>query len=135
MDLLAVQMMDGMRHEEDLHRRRVGKNRIIITLGETWAERPKNPASQHPKGRAQDAVIRDVVTREPLDVLEQFLIACRYFWSGIGFYPYWNSPGIHVDTRPLTLCQRRATWWRDEDGTYRSIDQYFERRFGDELFG
>lgn len=134
MDLMAVYMMDGMRHEEDLRRRRAGKNGIIITLGETYALRPKNPDSQHPKGKAQDAVIRDAVTREPLDTFDQFLIASRYFWTGIGMYPFWNSPGIHVDTRPLTLYQRRSTWWRDEDGQYLAVEKYIERRWGDEIF-
>ena len=128
MDSMAVQMMDAMRHEEDLYRRKAGKNGIIITLDETYALRPKNPKSQHPKGKAQDAVIRDAVTREPLDVFEQFLIASRYFWTGIGFYPFWNNPGIHVDTRTLSIYQRRATWWRDKDGKYLNVEQYLSQR-------
>lgn len=49
--------------------------------------------SQHYKGRAVDIHI------DGLDEIEQYLIAERFSWRGIGLYPDWNSPGLHLDTR------------------------------------
>lgn len=135
LDNRLIYTLDSMRHNEDIRRREAGKNGIIVTINESYAPRPKNPLSQHPLGYAADGVIRDAVTKEPLDVFEQFLIASEYLFTGIGLYPFWNTAGIHFDTRKQDVYQPRATWWRDEDGIYRSIDQYFERRFGSWVFG
>lgn len=58
---------------------------------------------------------------KPLPVLEQFTIACRYDWGGIGFYLDWNTKGIHVDTRPKENG-RRSLWYRD--GGYGSVEEF-----------
>lgn len=130
LDARTIYILDAMRHEEDIARRKRGEHGIIVTINEAFALRPKNPKSYHPKGKAIDFVIRDAISKEPLDVFEQFLITSRYFFCGIGFYPFWEDPGIHGDTRPLSLIDRRATWWRDEDGSYLLVNQYLVRRFG-----
>lgn len=69
----------------------------------------------HGKGIAVDLVF---YKEKPGDVplLEQLLFALRYPWGGIGFYPYWNAPGIHVDSRPTE--SRREIWWRKKSGEY-----------------
>lgn len=84
--------------------------------------RPGDP-KEHGKGRAVDGHFQ--VHGQVLPVLEQFLMAARYQWSGIGLYPHWNDPGIHVDLMPLTLTGRRRLWWRDDKGAYRRIEDYF----------
>jgi len=68
--------------------------------------------SQHYLGRAVDLHIKDV----PL--IEQYLLAERYGWRGIGMYTDWNTPGLHLDLRrtsddadDLTLY-RGARWGR-----------------------
>ena len=45
-------------------------------------------------------------------------IAMRYFFGGIGLYPGWNNPGLHLDVRldPTTWIQRSGEYiytWPD----------------------
>jgi len=77
---------------------------------------------QHPLGRAIDFYF---YRKEPgdVDVITQFFWAMRFDWGGIGFYPYWNTPGCHVDTRFDELY--RALWWRDNTENYRNVAEYF----------
>lgn len=91
---------------------------IYITINSDY--RPGDP-KWHGKGKALDIVIWDVETRKPLPLIQQFLIASRYMWTGIGVYPFWNTPGIHVDTRPMAVSGWKALWWRDKDGNYLDI--------------
>jgi uncharacterized protein YcbK (DUF882 family) len=118
LDSRTIAMLDAMRHEE-------GKTRdIIITINSDFDYSGHSSNSMHYQGKAFDLVIKDRRTQHHLPILDQFLIAVRYFWTGIGFYPYWNTPGLHVDTRPMILTGRRALWWRDNDGSYKSVEQY-----------
>lgn len=80
-----------------------------------------NDPKWHGKGKALDLVIRDAKTFQGLPLIVQFMIANRYLWTGIGLYPYWNTPGLHLDTRPITIFGRKSMWWRDKDGLYRSM--------------
>ena len=122
MDRLTLQMVDAMRDIEG-HRRH-----IIITINCDYVPRARGghaPNSMHYWGKAIDCVIRDARTREPLPIMEQFLIALRYHWTGIGFYPFWDDPGLHLDTRTGTRFLPRALWWQDEHGKYKPIEEYF----------
>ena len=90
-----------------------GRRNIIITINEDYAETGHEDKSLHGLDgicRALDFVIRYAATRRPLPIMDQFFIALRYGWKGLGFYPYWNTPGLHGDTRDVT---RRALWWRE----------------------
>lgn len=53
-------------------------------------------------------------------LLDQYLFAERFPWRGIGVYPYWQNPGLHVDLRvkgrEYPNCGYR--WWRAADGLY-----------------
>ena len=109
MDDHTLNMLDEMRDQEQ---------GIYITINTDY--RPGDPR-WHGKGKALDLVIRSQATREALPLLQQFLIANRYLWTGIGVYPYWNTPGLHVDTRPMRVYGRKAFWWRDAEGKYRNI--------------
>jgi hypothetical protein len=82
------------------------------------------PDSMHYMGKAVDCVIRDAATRQPFPIVEQFLMALGWCWSGIGFYPHWHSPGLHLDTRPVTRMMPRALWWRDAEGFYHHVKDY-----------
>ncbi len=84
------------------------------------------PTGQHPLGRAVDIVFFE---KTPGDVAvdEQFKFALQYPWGGIGVYPYWNAPGLHVDTRQG--IDHIALWYQEKDKSYRSIAEY-EKKFG-----
>lgn len=101
-------------------RRMEGDRRnIIITVNEDYAETGHSDKSYHKNSgicRAFDIVIRDEKTREALPILDQFVIALRYDWTGVGFYPHWETPGLHVDTRPYT---RRSLWWKNRHDVYK----------------
>ena len=74
--------------------------------------RPGDPG-QHGLGRAVDIIISG------LHVVDQFLLAEKTrLFSGIGIYPHWNRPGIHVDIRTLTPHEPGARWARDAAGIY-----------------
>lgn len=121
LEVCALIQLDSMRHEEGLRRD------IIITINEDFALTGHSEKSRHKFGDAFDLVIRLRKTRKSLPVVIQFQIALRYNWTGIGFYPFWTDPGLHVDTRPMTRFMRRALWWRDEAGKYHNIESYFRR--------
>lgn len=120
-------MVQYMRDRENNRRGARGQVPIIIVIKNDF--RPEDPLS-HGKGEALDMSIKDQVTKRPLPVLEQFWIGLHYFFTGLGFYPFWAEPGIHADIRPMSLYQRRATWWRDKAGEYRATHDFFEMMGG-----
>jgi len=74
--------------------------------------------SQHYEGRAVDLHF------EGVHLFDQFLEATRFPFTGIGVYPFWKKPGLHLDNRILKdRCGKR--WWRDKDGEYRGINRDF----------
>lgn len=87
----------------------------VITINSDYRPGDKG---WHGRGKAIDCVIRYRDTRQPLPIAEQLGIAIKFFWSAIGIYPFWNNPGLHLDTRPLGRFDRRPMWWRDKDGEY-----------------
>ncbi len=108
----ALLLLDAMRDKE-------GERRPVwIRVNADFALTGHSKKSRHRCGDAFDIVIFDARTSRPLDVVEQFFMALRYTWGGIGFYPYWDEPGLHVDRRPWTVLGRRALWWRDKTSPY-----------------
>ena len=88
-----------------------------IIINNAWR---RTPGSTHDSGLAADIVIRG------LSVVDQFLAAERFNrWSGIGVYPFWNMPGLHVDIRPLTPTHTRPRWGRRADGAYVRLSEQF----------
>lgn len=55
-------------------------------------------------------------------LFDQFISAIRFDWNGLGLYPFWNSPGLHLDMRKEGQFDEAALWWRDENGEYRAIN-------------
>jgi len=104
-ETLLIQL-DSMRDSRD---------DIIITIN---CDYRLNDKGFHGKGKAVDCVVRDAITKAPWNILRQFAFANRFLWGGIGFYPFWNAPGLHLDVRPMLRFGRRPLWWRDEKETY-----------------
>ena len=56
---------------------------------------PRDTGGRHPKGLAMDCHVED------MHWFDQFIAATRIDeLNGIGAYPYWNNPGIHIDSDP-----------------------------------
>ena len=75
----------------------------------------------HPMGMACDFHIKG------LSVVDQFLLATKLPFGGIGVYPHWNSPGLHCDIRPLANGIRYF-WMRDASGAYHTLDRITQIR-------
>ena len=75
------------------------------------------PDSLHYAGRAVDCYARN------FPLWDFFLAASRFPFTGIGVYPYWNTPGLHLEMRE-DVSKPRKYWWRDDLGNYRAISIY-----------
>lgn len=71
--------------------------------------------SQHYLGNAVDLHFAGV------HIFDQYLAAERFNFSGLGVYPFWNSPGLHLDVRKLA-SYKGARWWKDKNDKYRDLD-------------
>lgn len=88
----------------------------------TSGYRPGDPSSEHSRGNAVDIVFPDV----PL--LQLYLSAERFNFTGIGVYPNWAYHskivgGLHLDVRVLHTLHG-ARWLGVEDG--RGKNRYLE---------
>lgn len=62
------------------------------------------------------------VTCPDLDLIDFYWVASRFIpGGGIGIYPYWNTPGLHLDVRGMDHPGYGSRWWRDEKGGYHNI--------------
>lgn len=74
----------------------------------------------HPRGMAADIHI------EGLGLVDQYLAAERFAeFGGIGVYPYWNNPGIHVDVRVGEVGLPAARWGSTSRGVYVRLGERF----------
>lgn len=75
---------------------------------------------QHGLGKAVDIVIMG------MSLLDQYLLAEKSgLFTGIGLYPYWNTPGIHLDVRDVKLGEPGARWGRNAAGVYVALNAKF----------
>ena len=74
----------------DALRRSVG---MPIVIHNGYEEDGHEDGSQHYQGKAVDLHI------EGLTVEEQMWEAMSFPFTGMGMYPFWNNPGLHLDTR------------------------------------
>ena len=65
--------------------------------------------SYHYKGEAVDGHFAG------LDLLQQVFIGFKAGFKGIGYYPHWNSKGVHFDIRDQAHV---STWFRLNDSEY-----------------
>ena len=49
---------------------------------------------------------------EGMSLLDFYLAAERFDFGGIGVYPTWHFPGLHLDTRPIEVNSPGARWGR-----------------------
>jgi uncharacterized protein YcbK (DUF882 family) len=79
---------------------------------------------QHGLGKAADIVIAG------LGCMDAFFVAERTrLFTGIGVYPFWHLPGIHVDVRELRPNEHGARWGRNKEGVYVNLDWKFVKSF------
>ena len=84
---------------------------IIIHAGTQGTHAPR---SLHYIGKAVDFHIQNMC------VLDQYLIAEKIVGcGGIGIYPFWNNPGLHIDIRHTHLGAR---WIQSADGSYQALN-------------
>jgi len=60
-----------------------------------------------------------------ISLLDFYLAAERFPFGGIGVYPYWNNPGLHLDIRPLPGKRRPEARWGRVNGEYVSLNGKF----------
>lgn len=119
MDHLAVMMLDSMVVQESV--KMPGLRCIVHKPGGDFRA---GDTGDHGNGTAIDCHF-ETADGTVLPVKKQFFMALRYYWTAIGFYPYWNRPGLHMARRHLKIWERRAFWWRDQKNQYRGIEEYF----------
>jgi len=97
-DRELIFLLDSIRHN--------AKKPVVIHCA--YATAGHSEHSYHYRGMAVDFHILG------MHVVDQFLLASQYSEvGGIGVYPYWRSPGLHIDLRP-----GRTMWGRTAKGTY-----------------
>jgi len=81
------------------------------------AYRAVDPGSTHSAGLAADIVISD------LSLMDQYLLAEKTgLFSGIGLYPAWIKPGLHLDVRKLKKLELGKRWIRDKNNNYIALN-------------
>ncbi|MCP4627320.1 MAG: hypothetical protein GY850_27975 [bacterium] len=61
-----------------------------------------------------------------LSVFDQFIAAQRFVaFRGIGLYPYWNNPGLHLDTRAKGRNKPRSLWGAVAPKEYVAVTKEF----------
>lgn len=86
---------------------------IVINQGASLGGH--NPRSKHydRPAMAVDFYVKDI------DLDDLFFLAVNFkshkglTFNGIGAYPFWNTPGLHVDAR-----EKPVYWYRDEQKKY-----------------
>ena len=78
-----------------------------------WEQTGHAKDSQHYSGNAVDLDFRGVPLRW------QLMSAERFEFGGIGVYPFWKSPGLHLDIRKGEIGAR---WWKTADGEYEEFN-------------
>lgn len=73
-----------------------------------WATSGHSAGSAHYRGLAVDLHLVG------MPVIDQYLLAEKLGeFGGIGLYPHWNTPGLHLD-----MAEKGRRWIRDAKGIY-----------------
>lgn len=88
------------------------KRRIYIHC--CYEMRGHSPNSFHKVGMAVDFDVEGTQLSELFDLYRFFRE--NWFSGGVGIYPYWNNPGLHLDIRPHG--HTNPTWLKDKEGKY-----------------
>jgi len=111
MEFYLVYLLDRLRFI-------IGKP-IIIHYG---TQGKHSPNSWHYVGKAVDFHAKGI------SLFQLFLSATRFPFGGIGVYPFWDNPGLHVDTRPRPNGEPQARWGRI-NGEYIPLNEEFFRKY------
>ena len=67
-------------------------------------------------------------------LLKQWIHTEKFGWYSVGLYPFWSSPGLHVDLRRIGRDhpQMGRRWWRDQSGVYQPLTATFIRQLATE---
>lgn len=90
---------------------------IIIHCGYETDGHSEN--SYHYKGMAVDCHAKGI------DLYDFYFAATRFQFNGIGIYPWWNSPGLHLDVRPTKYLGAKSFWGSTGPNTYVGLDSKF----------
>ena len=85
---------------------------IIIHCG--YEERNNN--SYHCRGMAIDC-------HSDIGLFNFYTAASRFDFTGLGVYPWWNNPGLHLDIRPIETLGNRSLWGSTSAGVYTPLTQ------------
>ena len=94
---------------------------IVIHCGYEAGGHSEN--SYHYKGMAVDCHAKD------LPLADFYFAATRFGFHGIGVYPWWNNPGLHLDIRPSHPFTGRAFWGSTAAGEYCALDSKFLEKY------
>lgn len=75
--------------------------------------------SYHCKGMAVDCHAKG------LSLYDFYFASTRFSFHGIGVYPKWNNPGLHLDIRPVHRYEGRAFWGCTAPGEYVALSAQF----------
>jgi uncharacterized protein YcbK (DUF882 family) len=107
MDFRLLWLLDQVRKEI--------KFKFVIHEG--FAINGHAPKSFHRKGMAVDFHVVGCSLYDAYKIFSGF-----WWFGGIGIYPYWNNPGIHLDLGPSIMwkyCHKiRRIWIRDQNKKY-----------------
>lgn len=106
-------MKESILYELDKLRDYVGLP-VVIRCG--WENRT---SGYHPFGTAVDMHI------EGMPPIDQFIAASRFGFRGIGVYPWWSSPGLHLDMGSRDGQKHKALWGSPEKGKYVKLNTGF----------
>ena len=113
-----VYLVDEFRHF-------VGKPFILHCA---YSKNGHSTTSQHYKGNALDGHFVGI------SWFDQYLLAMKFGkFNGIGVYPDWNNPGLHLDVRPLS-GEAKHTWTRFK-GEYMDVSEANLTKIFEELGG
>ncbi len=102
-------LMDDLRHLAG----------VPIHVHVAWNDGGHSKNSYHYKGMAVDFHFgkgNDGIRRTPLEQLACIRSISEF--CGIGFYPWWNAPGWHVDIRPPATPGKPLYWISSREGKY-----------------
>lgn len=86
-----------------------------IVLNCAFENTGHNPQGYHPRGMAADIHVPG------MHVVDQYLFFSKFpDFGGIGIYPFWIRPGLHVD-----IGQPGRRWARNKSGVYVALDWAF----------
>lgn len=88
---------------------------IIIHCG--YEDRQND--SYHCKGMAVDCHCPEIA------LLDFYTEASRFPFQGIGVYPWWNNPGLHLDIRPEDNKGYRSLWGSTSNQIYVPLTSSF----------